>query len=245
MGWLSLVPRVVATLWRGGAQATSAIWSGSKKAVVTSVKATSAAASVGLKGTEVAVKHPVATLAVGTGAYAGWKALSDDDKSLGTALGETIREETKAVGGFTHDTINGITGEDTVEKVTQGTTETISKLTGTVNETKGMLGTIGDSLSGIAKFLGNMFGGNGMNIFSNFFNNIGSGNISGLGIGALIASSYLIFGRTGMLGKIGGALLAMMMIGNHSQQQQQSVTQPLSDRQTPDLETAPQRHFRP
>ena len=68
-----------------------------------------------------------------------------------------------------------------------------------------------------------------LHFFSNFFNNIGSGHISGLSIGALIAAGYMIFGRTGLLGKIGGALLAMMMIGSNSQQQarpqQQAVAQ--------------------
>ena len=70
----------------------------------------------------------------------------------------------------------------------------------------------------------NLFGGNGGNMFGNFLNNLTSGNISGWGIGALIAASYMIFGRTGLLGKIGGALMAMMMIGNNSQRQTQTAT---------------------
>ena len=61
-----------------------------------------------------------------------------------------------------------------------------------------------------------------MNMFGNFFNNLASGKVSGLGIGALIVGAYMIFGRTGMLGKLGGALLAMMMIGGNSQQQTQT-----------------------
>ena len=61
-------------------------------------------------------------------------------------------------------------------------------------------------------------------MFGNFLNNLTSGNISGWGIGALIAASYMIFGRTGLLGKIGGALMAMMMIGNNSQRQTQTAT---------------------
>lgn len=62
-------------------------------------------------------------------------------------------------------------------------------------------------------------------MFGNFFNNLASGKISGLSIGALIASAYLIFGRTGLLGKIGGALMAMMMIGNNSRSQTHAIAQ--------------------
>ena len=53
-----------------------------------------------------------------------------------------------------------------------------------------------------------------------------SGKVGGLSIGALILGAYMIFGRTGMLGKLGGALLAMMMIGGNSQRQTQVVAQP-------------------
>ena len=95
----------------------------------------------------------------------------------------------------------------------------------TVTESKGLLGTLSDSLKGIGTFLGNMFGGNGMNMFGNFFNNMASGKVGGLSIGALILGAYMIFGRTGMLGKLGGALLAMMMIGGNSQRQTQVVAQ--------------------
>lgn len=53
-------------------------------------------------------------------------------------------------------------------------------------------------------------------MFGNFFSNIGKGNVSGLSIVGLLAAGLMIFGRFGWLGKIGGALLAMMLIGNNS-----------------------------
>jgi len=62
-------------------------------------------------------------------------------------------------------------------------------------------------------------------MFGNFLDNLVHGKVSGLSIGALIAASYLIFGRTGLLGKIGGALMAMMMVGNNSQKQAPAVAQ--------------------
>lgn len=72
---------------------------------------------------------------------------------------------------------------------------------------------------GVSSFLGNTFGGNGMNMFGNFFSNLFSGKVSGMSIAGLLAGAWMMFSRFGMWGKIGGALLAMMMIGNNSQQQ--------------------------
>ena len=53
-------------------------------------------------------------------------------------------------------------------------------------------------------------------MFGNFFRNLGSGNVSGLSIAGLVAAAFLIFGRFGWLGKIAGAFLGMMLIGNNA-----------------------------
>ena len=213
MGWFSLVTKVVPKLWRGGSKVTSTLWNGG-----TSV------AGAGTKVVTAVAKNPKTTVVTGVAAYAGWDKLTNPDESIGTAVGKTLRDGVEGVGGFAHDTVNGFTGEKTVEQVRDTATSVVSDLQGAASETKGLLGTIGDSLRGISSFLGNLFGGNGGNMFGNFLNNLTSGNISGLGIGALIAASYMIFGRTGLLGKIGGALMAMMMIGNNSQRQTQTAS---------------------
>lgn len=161
----------------------------------------------------------------GVATFAGWRKLSNSDESLGTAVGKTLRSGTDKGGNFAHDVVNGYTGDNTVEQVKDTTKNVITEIKETATETKGLLGSLGDTLKGISSFLGDMFGGNGANMFSNFFHNLGSGNISGLGIGALIASAYMIFGRTGLLGKIGGALMAMMMIGSNSHHQTQTIAQ--------------------
>ncbi len=57
-------------------------------------------------------------------------------------------------------------------------------------------------------------------MFGNFFSNLGNGNVSGLSIAGLVASALLIFGRFGWLGKIAGAVLGMMMIGNNANMSQ-------------------------
>ena len=225
MGWFSLVTKVVPKLWRGGTKVTSTLWNGG-----------ASVAGAGTKVVTAVAKNPKTTVVTGVAAYAGWDKLTNPDESIGTAVGKTLRDGVEGVGGFAHDTVNGFTGEKTVEQVRDTATSVVSDLQGAASETKGLLGTIGDSLRGISSFLGNLFGGNGGNMFGNFLNNLTSGNISGWGIGALIAASYMIFGRTGLLGKIGGALMAMMMFGNNSQRQTQAVAQTQERQQGQELE---------
>ena len=213
MGWFSLVTKVVPTLWRGGAKVTSTLWYGG-----------GAVTSAGGKVVSAVAKNPKTTVVTGVAAYAGWDKLTHPDESIGTAVGKTLRGGVDGTGSFAHDAVNGFTGENTVEQVKDTATSIVSDLQGAATETRGLLGTIGDTLRGISSFLGNLFGGNGTNMFGNFLNNLTSGKISGWGIGALIAASYMIFGRTGLLGKIGGMMMAMMMIGNNSQRQTQTAS---------------------
>ena len=188
-----------------------------------------------------AVSHnPKTAAVVGVSTYAGWKRLGTDE-SMGTAVGKTLREGVDGSGDFTHDVVNGFTGKNTVEEVKDTTKTMIDGLKDTASETKGILGKLGETLQGISKFLGNMFGGEGMGMFSNFFNNLGSGKVSGLGIGTLIASAYMIFGRTGLLGKIGGALMAMMMIGNNSSRQVQTQTENVEQKESQEKNTGIRR----
>ena len=205
MGWLSLATRVIPKLWRSGVKVTSTLWKGGSSVV------------------GAVAKNPKTTAVASVATFAGWQKLSHPDESIGTAVGKTLRGGTDGTGDFAHDVVNGYTGENTVEQVKDTTNKVISEIKDTAAETKGLLGTFGDTLKGISSFIGNLFGGNGTNMFGNFFNNLASGKISGWGIGALIAAAYMVFGRTGLLGKVGGALMAMMMIGNNSQRQTQTV----------------------
>lgn len=225
MGWLSLVTRIVPKVWKAGVQTTSSLWRAGGSVVGAGGKVVSA------------VSHnPKTAAVVGVSTYAGWKRLGTDE-SMGTAVGKTLREGVDGSGDFTHDVVNGFTGKNTVEEVKDTTKTMIDGLKDTASETKGILGTLGETLQGISKFLGNMFGGEGMGMFSNFFNNLGSGKVSGLGIGTLIASAYMIFGRTGLLGKIGGALMAMMMIGNNSSRQVQTQTENVEQKESQEKNT--------
>ena len=166
------------------------------------------------------VIHPVSTVksagnalktvAIGGGAaYVGWEKLTTD-KSVARIVGDTL------------------VGSDTVEQV-KGTMDDVKELKTKAGEA---VDTVGEALTdmssqwnGIGNFLKGMTSGEGGNMFSNFFSRLGTGQVSGLSIAGLIASAFLIFGRTGFLGKIAGAMLAMMMIGNNSNVQTRSVTQ--------------------
>ena len=221
MGWLSLVTKVVPKVLTGGTKAPSTLWRGGTTVV-----------GAGWKTATTIAAHPKTAIATAVGGWALMHKSDNPEESMGTAVGKTMRESVDGSGGFVHDVVNGFTGKNTVEEVKDtassvldSTTSTLGDLKDTVTESKGLLGTLSDSLKGIGTFLGNMFGGNGMNMFGNFFNNMASGKVGGLSIGALILGAYMIFGRTGMLGKLGGALLAMMMIGGNSQRQTQVVAQ--------------------
>lgn len=224
MGWLSLATRVIPKLWRSGVKVTSTLWKGGSSVVGT------------------VAKNPKTTAVASVATFAGWHKLSHPDESIGTAVGKTLRGGTDGAGDFAHDVVNGYTGENTVEQVKDTTNKVISEIKDTAAETKGLLGTFGDTLKGISSFIGNLFGGNGTNMFGNFFNNLASGKISGWGIGALIAAAYMVFGRTGLLGKVGGALMAMMMIGNNSQRQTQTVAQAENQEMVQDEQQQRNRH---
>ena len=146
-------------------------------------------------------KTAAVTGAVG---YVGWEALTQD-KSVARVVSETIIGE-----GATDAVAHTVTG---ISEMVDGTTEKIGQATAA-------LGTASQGLNGISNFLGNLFGGSGGNMFGNFFSNLTSGKVSGLGIFGLVGAAMLIFGRTGWFGKIAGAMLAMLVIGNNAQRQQ-------------------------
>ncbi|MCH5239477.1 MAG: antitoxin [Muribaculaceae bacterium] len=161
-----------------------------------------------------------ATIGAGVG-YIGWEALVNDKPVVRTVADVAIgKDNVDAVVDTTSNTM------DSVKETVSDVKETVSGLQGTVQQANSTFG-------GISEFLKNIFGGNGTNMFGNFFSNIGKGNVSGLSIVGLLAAGLMIFGRFGWLGKIGGALLGMMLIGNNSilRQQPQPAVQPLTQNQ--------------
>lgn len=123
-----------------------------------------------------------------------------------------------------------LVGEEAVDKglemagnATNKIADAADKAGESLQEVSQSVSSMGASWGGVGTFLRNMTGGNGMDMLGNFFGNLDKGNVSGLGIFGLLASAMLVFGRFGWLGKIAGALLGMMLIGNNSK-----VAQPLT-----------------
>ena len=79
-------------------------------------------------------------------------------------------------------------------------------------------------------------------MFGNFFRNLGQGNVSGLSIAGLVAAAFLIFGRFGWLGKIAGAFLGMMLIGNNAGVFRTPETENVQRTRTPELLAEEQTH---
>ena len=74
---------------------------------------------------------------------------------------------------------------------------------------------------------------NPMNMGGNFLNNLMSGNVSTMSMAAMIASSFMIFGRFGLFTKLLGALLGMHTIGRNSQPAYSYRTQPMTRQTAP------------
>ena len=96
-----------------------------------------------------------------------------------------------------------------------------------------------NAISGTAKAATN---GNAGNMLGNFFSNLAHGKVSGLSIVGLIAGAFLVFGRTGWLGKIAGIFLTMMMIGNNTQRQQEASVTDNQRQARPQQEQEEQTH---
>jgi len=175
-------------------------------------------------------KNPKTAIVAPGVAYAGWKALVDRKPVIESAKDYGKKVLDIAVGEETSNAISEDLGK---------AKETITDVKETITEGKGLLSSLNESLGGIKSFISNITGGEGFSMFGNFFKNIGNGNVSGMSIIGLLAAGMLTFGRFGWLGKIAGALLGMMMIGNNSivsEQKQQAVeNQPLAQTQSEEI----------
>ena len=166
-----------------------------------------------------AVIHPATTLRnLGTGAksaaiggaaaYVGWEKLTTDKSVVGIVSDAVIGEGASAK---VSDTIDSVVNE------VKGIKDSVSGLTDNVNNT---INNLDSKWNRMSNFLSGIFSGNGANMFGSFFNNLARGNVSGLSIAGLVVSALLVFGRFGWLGKIAGAVLGMMMIGNNANMSQ-------------------------
>ncbi len=176
-----------------------------------------------IKGLGTAAK----TAAVGGGmAYVGWEKLTTD-KSVTRIVGDAV------VGEGTMESVS-----NKVDTAIEGVNDLKDKVGETVSTMNEAMTDVNSKWSGMSNFLRGIFSGNGGNMIGNFFSNLGKGNVSGLSLAGLVVSALLVFGRFGWLGKIAGAVLGMMMIGNNANMSQLLGGQ----RQTPQIaQTEPQQ----
>lgn len=132
--------------------------------------------------------------------YVGWEKLTSD----------------KSVARIVSDAVIGESATNAIAGVPDGVRELRNKAGETVSAVSGAADGGDSKLNGVSNFLREASGGGLMEMLGGFFRNLGRGNVSGLSIAGLIAAALLVFGRFGWLGKIAGAFLAMMLIGNNA-----------------------------
>ena len=169
------------------------------KAVKGANKATSATGkSVGnavlhpsqtLRGAGQAVKTATIGGAVG---YVGWEKLTTD----------------KSVVRIVSDAVVGESVTNALAGTPDGVRELKEKTGTAVDTVSHAVAGIDSKLDGVSNFLRETSNGGLFDMLGGF--------LSGLSIAGLIAAAFLVFGRFGWLGKIAGALLGMMLIGNNA-----------------------------
>lgn len=176
-----------------------------------------------LRGAGQAVKTATIGGAVG---YVGWEKLTTD----------------KSVVRIVSDAVIGEPATNTLAETADGVRELTGKAGEAVSSVSGAVTGIDNKLNGVSNFLRQASGGGGLDMFGNFFHNLGSGNVSGLSIAGLVAAAFLIFGRFGWLGKIAGAFLGMMLIGNNAGVFRTPETENVQRTRTPELPAEEQTH---
>jgi len=131
-----------------------------------------------LRGAGQAVKTATVGGAVG---YVGWEKLTTD----------------KSVVRIVSDAVIGELATNTLAETADGVRELTGKAGEAIGSVSGAVTGIDNKLNGVSNFLRQASGGGVMDMFGNFFRNLGSGNVSGLGIAGLVAAAFLIFGRFG------------------------------------------------
>ncbi len=180
-----------------------------KRAASSSAATTMGDAMIHPQKTLVGLGKATKTAVVGGGmGYLAWENIVNDKPIVRTAADVLVGEETVDKGleivGQASDKV-----ENMVEKVGDSVENVSASMSG-----------VSSTWGGIGHFLKDIFSGNGLGMFGNLFGNIGKGNVSRLSMLGLVASSLLVFGRFGWLGKIAGALMGMILIGNNGQRNQ-------------------------
>ena len=145
----------------------------------------------------------------------GGKAL----KAVGSSLGGAVVHPQRTIKGL------GTAGKTLAvgaaasyvgwEKLT--TDKSVARIVGDAVVGPSTIDSVSDKVEGVANTVSELkeTASNAVESVGNFFGNLGRGNVSGLSLAGLVLSAFLIFGRFGWMGKIAGAVLGMMMLGNN------------------------------
>lgn len=201
------------------------------------IKSLKSVLSVGKSGTKLAVKHPVISGVAGLGAWATFGGDSDKtiSENMGNKAADVITGAKDVAKDFGKGFVGGMSEDNDVKAVTKAVGDAGKAAKETVEDAASRVGSavssMLDMLGGFVSKMSNVFGGVG-----DMLSGLMSGKTSGLGIAGLVASAFLIFGRTGILGKAGGLLLGMMMLsGMNRQSQSQNLGQDAALHQNDEL----------
>jgi phosphoribosylamine--glycine ligase len=165
------------------------IWAKIAKYGGSALKGAGSVAKQGLKSASNTAVHPtqalkgagsaMKTAAVGSAAgYVAWQNLVNDKSMVEIASDVVV-------------------GKDTTEKISEAVEDVKglkNKAGEAVDAVNGAMGDINSKWSGMSNFFRGIFGGNGLEMFGNFFKNLGKGNVSGLSLAGLVTAAFLTFG---------------------------------------------------
>lgn len=153
-----------------------------KKLVNNSVTRSMGGAVVHPQRTLAGFGHATKTAVVGGGmGYLAWENIVNDKPVVRTVLDVLVGEE------------NVDKGVEMAGQAADRVEQAVDKAGEALQGVKDGVSTMNQTWGGIGTFLGNITGGNGLDMFGNFFSNLGKGNVSGLGMLGLVASALLVF----------------------------------------------------
>ncbi len=185
----------------------------------------------------VAERHP--KMVYGGAAIAGWNHFFNGENSA--------YEKMKRNGGLMKEAGDAAFGYDVNARMRNKIDNVVSGNAGQEQEqqqySSGMEQGMSSEADGVQNFMSSMSGNSSMSVFDrlgNFISNMFSGNVKTSNIAGLMLGMWMMF-RMGIWGKLGGALLSMLMVGNNSQQQQQPMQQQPSMAQSQEQQSSLQR----
>jgi hypothetical protein len=160
--------------------------------------------STPMRNFENAVNHPVRTL---SGAGTALKTAS-----VGGAMGYVTWEALVNDKPVVRSVSEAVVGKRAVAKTVDAAYGLTDQVSNTLQGVQTASQNVSQTWSGLGSVLGNSF-----NTMGNFLGNLMSGNVSGISVLGLLLSGLLIFGHSGWLGKIAGAIMSMMLIGSNAE----------------------------